>query len=153
MSKKFLIGTGFGYSKVNFWAFIATGVIFLLNGFLLMYNNILSPIGLIIGVFTFIGGIFYFLYSYILFSNRSKWAPRITIDDNYLELKSKILQSATRVLWSQISSIAFSPYKIAFDLGDTVKSFEYETTSELSIEIKETIREMANTKGIDVIGG
>lgn len=63
------------------------------------------------------------------------------------------MKHAMEIPWDHIKSINFGPHKIVFSMTGSDYIFSYRSTSDTSKEIKTAIREMAESKGIEVLGG
>ena len=154
MEKTILIGMNNQYSaKANRWGFILTGLLFLFNGVLNIYNNSLEPLGLILGIGIFFGGIYFTFYGMTAFSKYSRFAMKIKITNKIIEIKNKLFGSAMRLNWSDITSIKFGFYEIIFQIENTTEVFEINSNADVSKEVKRIIREQAELKNIEVIGG
>lgn len=154
MNKTILIGHNNKFSAyANKWLFILMGILFLVNGGLnISYypQEILRPL---FGILTLMSGIFYFFYGLIGFSVNSKYSLKVKVDKSTIELKNSLWKASTKLNWSDISSIQFQPFEVIFGLKDTSNSFSYASNADVSIEIKQTLREFAESRGIEVIGG
>ena len=75
--------------------------------------------------------------------------------NNYVSflIKEKLMKHAKEIPWDHIKSINFGPYKIVFSMTGSDYIFSYRSTSDTSKEIKSAVREMAESKGIEVLGG
>ena len=154
MGKIILIGMNNKFSaKANKWLFSLTGLLFLVNGSFNLYNSNLEPIGLILGVLMIIGGLFYLSYGLFGFSEHSKFAPKVKVDESAIELKNSLWKPSVKLNWSDLSSIKFEPYEVIFDIKDVSNSFSFNTNADVSVEIKQTIREIAERRNIEVVGG
>lgn len=156
MSKTILIGMNNKFSvKANRWLFSLTGLFFLTNGTYLIYNynNSSEPVGLILGILILFGGLYYGMIGLTTFSQNSKFALRVKIDTNSIEFKNNLFKPVTKLNWADCQSIEFGLYEISFQLTDTTKVFSYNSNSDVSRDIKKTIREFAERKNVKVIGG
>ncbi len=132
---------------------ILPGLLFFSNGLFQIFNNTQKPIGLILGILLIIASAFYLFLFFIGFSPKSKYAPKVRVTDELIELKPGIMKSPEFLSWSDIREIHFSSFKILFKLNKDDKAFSYDTSSAQSIQIKRIIREVAESKNIEVIGG
>lgn len=154
MSKTIIIGMNNKFSAAaNKWLFSLTGLLFFVNGGFNIYANHIEPIGLVLGVLMLFGGCYYMFYGLFGFSKNSKFACKVKVDDSTIELKNSFRKPSTKLKWTQLSSIKFQPYEIIFQLGNSSCSFAYNSNSDVSIAIKQTIRDFAEQKNIEVIGG
>ncbi|MEQ8551438.1 MAG: hypothetical protein RIC06_16250 [Cyclobacteriaceae bacterium] len=148
-----LLGTGNGIAPVwNMRLFFAIGGLNIFQGVRMVTNE--THFGwLILGFIIIPTSIAICIYSILMFSKRSRYAPRVSISDNLILIKEKLMSHAVEIPWDHIKSIDFAAYKIVFKLPDSDYVFSYRSTSDTSKEIKSAIREMAESKGIEVIGG
>lgn len=154
MPKTVLIAKGNGYSaRANRLIWIFIGIMFIINGTLLTIGNHEEPFKFSFGVIEFLFGLYALFYSIAVFSTNSKLAPRVKVDSDLIEVKKKMFGQVDRIEWDLIDKISFDSYSITFTKEGVNKVINYDTTSEVSIEIKEAIRETADAKGIEVIGG
>jgi hypothetical protein len=98
----------------------------------------------------FLGACF-LLYSLLVFST-TPLTPKMRINDIQIELKNKIFGKTAVVMWLDVQSIEFGPF-IIFKLKDKDEVLNYSANADASIEIKSTIREIAESKNIQVSGG
>ncbi len=87
------------------------------------------------------------------FSKKSKFAPRVKVDEDVIELKNSVFKPATSILWSDVKKIEFGPYKLNIQLAEQSLIFHYESSMDTSINIKSKILEVADKKNIDVVEG
>ena len=154
MNNTILIGMNNRFSaNANKWLFSITGLLFLMNGAWHIYTDNFDPVGVILGVLLIIGGLFYTLYGIFGFTEDSKFAPKVKIDESIIELKKSLWKSSTKLHWSDLSSIKFQPYEIIFHLKDSTKTFSYKSNADVSLSIKNTISVFAERKNIEVIAG
>ncbi len=154
MKKTILLGSNNKFSlKTNKWGFTITGIVFILNGVFQIIGDYAQPIGLILGVIMIPGGIGYIVTGWLSFSEKSKYAPRITFDEQVLLLKNKLSKPPTILEWGQIKRIELYSYQLKFFSPKADYIFPYEANASTSINIKSAIREIAESKHIEVIGG
>ena len=148
-----LLGTGNGIAPVwNMRLFFAIGGLNIFQGVRMVTNE--TNLGwLILGFIIIPTSIGICIYSILMFSKRSRYAPRVSISDNLVLIKEKLMKHAVEIPWDHIKSIDFEAYKIVFKLPDSDYIFSYRSTSDTSKEIKSAVREMAESKGIEVLGG
>ena len=149
MNKTIVIGTrGSLSNKASFWLFMIIGTGFFLTGANDIYLSGLSVESMGNMVF---GG-FFCAYAIVTYFATS-YTPRIQIDSSTLELRNKVFGKTWQLDWSEIRSIEFRSFEIQFNLKDDVRVFSYGSNPETSMDIKKSIREMAENKDIEVIGG
>lgn len=154
MTKTILIGMKNRFSaKANKWLFNLTGLLFLINGIFNIYTNSIEPIGFILGVLMIIGGLYYLIYGMTAFSKNSKYAQRVNIDNKIIELKNSFFRPATQLKWTDIRAIELGSYVIDFQVEGGRKKFSYQSNADVSIEIKKSIKEFAESKSIRISEG
>jgi hypothetical protein len=149
MEKTILLGEkGMVSAKASAWLLGILGLIWLILGSMEIYAQ-----GASIGSSGYVlVGFIFILYSIIVFTV-NPFAPKVTISDIEVKIKRKVFSTPINILWTSIQSIEFDQYMIALQLTDRVEEFSYRTNAEISIEIKSAIREVAENKNIQVIGG
>ena len=156
MSKTILLGAGGTQifdAKIQRWAYFFLGTLFITQSFIyLLGTNDTFWTKAMIGM-TFMSGTYMLVFGLMNFSRTSKFSPKLKIDDAYVELKTSLFKKGIKIKWQDIQSVSFKPYRVDFKLVDTVEVIAYDTTSDISIDIKETLREIAEKKNIEVIGG
>ena len=154
MDRTFIIGFNNKFSlKANRWLFLITGLFFLLNGAINIYNRSFEIVGLILGILMLFGGVFYLFYAFVGASKKSRFSPKVKVTDEFIVLKSSFLGKQITLSWSTITKIEFKPLALTFVSNNRSTDFDYVTDADTSIEIKEHLRAMAESKNIEVIGG
>jgi hypothetical protein len=151
-----MLGAGGGHRfdvKVQKWNMIFFGVLFLVQGFTYLFRIDQGIWTKAMMGITFMSGFYVLIFGFINFSRTSKLAPKIKIDDTSIELKTGLFRKSTVLKWVDIQSIKFKPYQVNFKTADTVQIINYDTTSDISIDVKETIREYADKMNIEIMGG
>ena len=156
MSKTIILGAGGTAQfdvKVQKWNMIFFGALFLVQGFLYLFKVDQGAWSKTMMSILFMSGMYVIIFALINFSRTSKYAAKLKIDDSYVELKTSLFKKGIKLKWQDIESVSFKPYRVDFKVADTVEVITYDTTSDISIDIKETLREVAESKNIKVIGG
>ncbi|WP_416867464.1 MAG: hypothetical protein ACMVP2_08990 [Imperialibacter sp.] len=86
-------------------------------------------------------------------SERSKYSPKVRITDEQIEFRRGFFEKNTIVRWVDIRAITLLSYSFVFELTEGQQTVKYHTSASTSKEIKETIRDFAEPKGIVVEGG
>ena len=94
-----------------------------------------------------------FLFNGLITYSSTPWTPRIRINDSEIYVKNKLFGKSKIILWVNIQSIEFEPYTIVFHFMDSDEIISYKSNAEASIEIKSVLREVAESKAIQVKGG
>jgi hypothetical protein len=156
MSKTILLGSG-GTAKfdvkVQKWNYFFLGALFITQGVTYFYRiddgvwtNVMMNL-------TFLSGVYLIGFALINFSRTSKYSPKLKIDDTCVELKTSLFKKSKKLNWLDIQSVRFKSFRIDFKTLSTVEVFAYDCTSDISVDIKEAIRDVAEKKNIEVIGG
>lgn len=154
MSKTILIGRKNDYSvRANRWLFSILGFFFVLGGILRVIGKYYGPFEFSFGILQMLTGVYAIVFALFVFNKNSRFAPKVTVNDKFIEIKKGILKSPNKIMWSDIRRISYDSFEITFDMGVTTEVFRYETASDISIEIKKAIREVADDMGIEVVGG
>ncbi len=82
-----------------------------------------------------------------------KYAPRLAWDEKELLFKATISKRSNNFLWDQIRRIEFQPYRLVICTDGSDHNLEYSTDASTSKKVKSAIREIAESKHIEVIGG
>jgi len=133
--------------------YIFTGVIFIINGSIILYSNSLKPLSIVAGILTILAGLGYLFLSPFKYSKEGKFFPRVKIDEVSIWAKTGFWSRPVVVKWEDIREIDLDSFKINFKLKKSSQSFRYNCYPEISIALKNAIREEANLKGIKVTGG
>jgi hypothetical protein len=97
-------------------------------------------------------GIFFVFYAIFTFSI-TPITPKVAISPQAISYRRSPFGQTQTLNWSDITSIEFSAYLITFHLEGRSHSFDYKANSATSIEIKTSIREVAEQLNIEVTGG
>ena len=149
MKKTILLGEkGMISTKTSAWLLGILGLMWLVLGGIEIFkeNATIGSSGyLLIGVVLI-------LYSLIVFTV-NPFAPKVNISDTEIKIKKKVFGGSHKILWANMKSIELDQYLIIFHLLDRSEEISYSTNAEISIDIKSTIREVAESKNIQVTGG
>ena len=135
-------------NKASKWISMIIGIMYLVLGSVKTYEqgSSFDSTG-----WLFLGACF-LLYSLLVFT-ATPLTPKMRITDIQVELKNKIFGKRTKVMWTDVQSIEFGQFMIIFKLKDRDEVFNYSSNTDASIEIKSSIRELADSKNIPVTGG
>ncbi len=161
MKKTILVGLDNRYSaRAQRRLYYFLSILFIAQGIIsinYLFSNTASRgfkiISFILIVCWFIGAIYLTLMAVLAFSESSKYAPRIKVDDNQLELKKSVFKAAEILKWQDIKKIEFGQYQLNLRLADKDFSFTYKRNRNISLDIKKAIREIAELKNIEIQGG
>lgn len=157
MEKTILLGVNDRFSpKTTKWLYLLIGACFLANGLINFYSpNTSGHLGfdLFIMPVMLLAAFCYFFMFAAGFNKHSKFAPRVRITEKIIQFKRSVFTSPYEIIWQDVTAIEFQSYKIIFSGANSSYSVRYETTPEISLEIKRAIRAAAESKGIPVNGG
>ena len=153
--KKTILLTQFELSsKISKWFFFIMGISNSLNGINDLMRPQLSNGQIALGVFLVAGGILLMIPAFILFFPSSTLAPKCIIDEDVIKIKEDIHKKWKSVHWKNVKEITFKSFAIDFLLTDnSSQNILLRTNGETSIEIKKSLRAVAETKSIPIIGG
>ncbi len=154
MNKTILLGLNNKFSlKTNLWGHLILGILFVVQGVYHIESNIVFPLGRMMGIILVPAGIAYSIYGFLSFNKFSKYAPGFSISEDELSFKKSLLKPAQKIPWSHIKKIEMAPYLLIVSTEESETVMHYSSNPEISKEIKSTVREMAESKGIEVLGG
>ena len=129
------------------------GSLYIMMGVFQILSNQFKTISVIIGIMLIIGGTAYIFLSPLTFSTKSRLALKVKINDTSFWAKTRLIGRPIEYKWADIKEIEFDSYVLRFKINKSTEIFRYHSTPEISIEIKNAIREVAASNGIPVIGG
>ncbi len=154
MNQTILIGDKNNFSmKTNRILWVSSGVLYIALGIFQIYRYQNEDLSFLAWSYLIIGGLFLILYGFMGLSEKSKYAPKVLLTDEIIQIKKSFWKPAKQLKWSEISSINYKSYEIDFHLNKETYTFSYHTNAETSIEIKKAIREHSERKNIEVMGG
>lgn len=154
-SSAILLGIKNNFSlKTNKILQTVIGITFLLQGIYFSFlSDFLEPLNMILGILMIGFGIFSLLYSYYGFSEDSKYAPRFEVNEKELIIKLGLFKASTVFTWKDITQVDLGNFSIGISTSRGREYFNYSTQAETSKSIKSAVREMAESKGIQVLNG
>jgi len=155
MSKIILLGAGHATFSTNAtkWSFIFMSILFFAQSALTLIRGTEGLIDNVYLGITLIGGFYSIVVVVMVFSKSSRFAPKLKVDDACIELKTKLFKKSKKLNWLDIQAIDFKSFRIDIKTANTVEIFSYDCSSDVSVEIKDAIRTVAEMKNIEVIGG
>lgn len=126
-----------------------------INGVMILIDDRISLFRDALGVSMLLLCLFYGFHSVLGYSVTSKYAAKIRVTDNLIELRTKfgLVGTTLKLNWQDIKEIQFDSYSIHFKLSDGTKSVRYQTSSERSRQLKQLLRETAEQRNIQISGG
>ncbi len=155
MNKTILLSNGTNYvsAKTNRFMWIIGAVVYIGIGISQIYRYEDEKFGFIVWSYLILGGLYLLGYSFLGLSEKSKYAPKVLLNEDYILIKKSFWKPAKQLNWNNISSIKYQSYQIDFRGNKETYTFTYDTSSATSIEIKRAIRELAENKRMQVISG
>ena len=153
--KKTILLTQNGLSeKVSKWLFVIVGISNSINGIGYLIDTPLTNWGLRLGVFLLASGILIAILGLIVFNPTNVLAPKFVIDENGIQIRGTLTVKTKTINWNDIKEITYKSFELDFLLNDnSSKLIILRTNGETSVEIKKSIREIADKKSINIIGG
>ncbi len=155
MEKTILIGSGnqkFSL-KAQRGLFFFAGAIFVAQGFFYLITGMGWPmLSIPLSILIILGGAYHFFMGIAISSERSKYSPKVKLSDDEIVFRLEPFKANIVIQWADIRSISLMSYSLAFELAESRKVIKYRTSGEISIEIKEAIRDFAEQKGVIVDG-
>ncbi|MEM6736225.1 MAG: hypothetical protein AAF620_09170 [Bacteroidota bacterium] len=127
--------------------------IFFINGIIYVIGEQSEGYRLLLGIAMIIFSICSAFYAVLAFSEDSKYSPKMRVNDKLIELKSSFWKRTDFVNWSDVKLIHFASYKVEFELYHGTKAFPYNTKGLKSKRLKRLLREFAEPRNIQIIGG
>ncbi len=154
MDRVILLGMNNKFSlKTNLWGHLILGILLVIQGVYHIESNIFFPFGRMMGIILVPAGIGYSIYGFLSFNKSSKYAPGFSINEDELSFKKNLSKPAQKIPWSHIKKIEMAPYLLIVSTEESETVMHYSSNPEISKEIKSAIREMAESKGIEVLVG
>jgi len=148
-----LLGSGNGIAPV--WSLrliLAIAIINIFHG-VRMVNREDNIFWIILGFVMISASVAIGIFSILMYSEKSKYAPRISIGDNLIRIKEKLMRQSIEIPWGEIKNVNFTQNKIMFLREDSDYVFNYESSTDTYKSIKSAIKELAESKNIKVTGG
>lgn len=154
MNQTIIIGHNSTFSKkTNKIAWYFNGFLSITLGVFQMIREKEDTFGYVLAILLILAGLYAILYAILGLSKKSTFAPKIKLSEKAILIKNSFWKAGDEIRWDNITSVEFKPYQINFQLINSIYTFDYETNSETSLEIKQAIRAFAAISSIEVKGG
>jgi hypothetical protein len=154
MNHTILIGDKHTFSmKTNRILWVFSGVLYIGTGIFQFYRYQDEGISYFVWILLILGGLYLIFFGVLGLSEKSKYAPKVALTDETIQIKKSFWKPAKQLKWNDITSINFKSYQIHFQFKKETYTFNYNSTADTSIEIKIAIRSFAESKGIEVVAG
>ena len=141
--------------KSTKWIFIFNGTVNTAIGTnLLIHTDSWTHWSSILAFILIIAGPILTIYGIILFNPKIKVVPKVQVDDKGILIKEDIYKRQIDIDWLNVKEITYKSFELNFLLkNNKIETINLPTTAEKSIEIKKTIRKIADKRQIVIIGG
>lgn len=141
-------------TTVSKWLFLMLGLFNSMNGIDRLTSLPLTNWTLFLGIFLLLSGLLMFILGLILFSSTNKFTPRVVIDEDQITIRKDVFNRTKLIKWNDLKLIEFKSFALDFLYNDNkTQLIILPTTGETVIEIKKSIRELADKKLIAIKGG
>jgi hypothetical protein len=144
-----------GFStNVSKWMYLLFGIFNSVSGIERLTDASLTNWTLFLGILLLSSGLVMFVMGLILFSPTNKFTPRVVIDENEITIRPDLFTSTKLIRWSDIKLIIYKSYVLDFIFNDKENQrVLLPTTAATVVEIKRSLRALADRKLVTVIGG
>jgi hypothetical protein len=154
MKKTFLLTRHKFAPKTSKSLFGICGTINLVNGIRNLSQDYLTNWELIFGVLTVLCGLLIIILGFVLFNPDHKLSPKIAIDEDLILIRENIFKKTKQIHWNDLSQISFRSFALDFIYkNNTIEPLQLKTSAERSLEIKRSLREIADKKSVNITGG
>lgn len=149
MEKTILLGsTGTMSPKASKYLFIGLGLLYVVLSVPMLLEDGIS----VLSVMWMLTGLYLMVYAILTFSV-TPITPKVDISEKTISFRKSPFGRSQTIDWSEVKSIALAPYQITFHQAEETITFSYKVNSATSIEIKSSIRAVAENLNIEVTGG
>lgn len=139
---------------VSKWLFVIVGLSNSINGVRNLTETPLTNWGLGLGILLLLSGLLMAILGLILFNPRNMFAPKVVIDEDRIQVREEVHVKTKTMNWGDIKEITYGPFSLDFLFKDNTSQLVIlRTDGVTSVEIKKSIRDFAERKSIEVIGG
>jgi hypothetical protein len=141
--------------KSTKWIFVMNGIIHSGLGLQqLLTADSWTNWGSLLGLLLLVAGPLLLIYGIILFNRTNKLTPKIQVNDTGILIKEDIHKGQRKIDWRNIKEITYRPFELNFHLTDNnTEIVNLSTNGEISVDVKRTIREFADSRQIKIVGG
>ena len=133
--------------------YLLLAFVFGLQGGLSLARERDSVLWLSLGGLLVAGGLFYLYMALTMGSKTARLSPKVRLTDEFIEFRLGFFMASIVIRWDEVRLILLKSYRTEFELRESRTEVKYSGTAELSLEVKEAIREFAERKNIEVHGG
>jgi hypothetical protein len=153
MERTILLGLGNeGFSlKAQRGLYFFLGLMFLLQGaFSFTREAPFSIWNILLTIAQVAGGAVFLFFSFLMLSVSSKFSPKVRLTEELIEFRLGFFQANIVITWENIRAIEIRTYGVNFQLEESERRIDYTASAEISKEIKNAIKELAEKKNIVV---
>jgi len=133
--------------------YLLLAFIFSVQGGLSLAREHNSILWVSLGFLLLASGVYHLYMALMLGSKTARLTPKVRLTDDFIEFRLGFFLASIVIRWEDVRSILLKSYRLEFELRESRMEVKYSGTAELSLEVKEAIREFAVRKNIEVHGG
>ena len=153
MTKTILLTWNGLNNNISKWLYVVVGMVFTSNGINSLTNTPLTNLRLTAGILLLISGPLMAILGFIT-STRNRYAPRVEMDEDGILVRRDIFVATKQLAWNEIAEIEYKPFALEFQLKNRKNFLIVLPKNAMTVlEIKRSLREMAEAKSIAVKGG
>ena len=133
--------------------YILVGILYILIGAGQLYSSHGKLLTIFLGSVLILLGLWITLAGSGMKSLESRLSPKVKIDQDKFSGKTTFFGKSFVCHWKDVKDIEFDSFIIRFRIKKGMESFRYNCIPEISIDIKNEVRKIAELKEIPVSGG
>lgn len=149
MEHTFILGTnGNMKNRADQAAHYLIGLLGLSVGSLMLLSDNLSSLKLIGAIIMVSASLIHLLYVLLAFANNSRFAPKVIVRSDEIEIKPTIYSNATIIQFDRIEVLSVRKRILKVTLKNSGKTMKYRTTGCYPFEIKEALAHVATRRDL-----
>jgi len=128
---------------------IVIGSLMLAYNFLL-FLDLGNPVNL--NPFVAFLGVSFLISGTVGLSEKSKYAPKVSLTNEFISIKEKLWSSSHTYNWAEIEEVTLGSYQLIIKTKSESNTLNIDSTKQIAIAIKKAIRVFAVNKNIPIIG-
>ncbi|MEQ8473013.1 MAG: hypothetical protein RIC35_17595 [Marinoscillum sp.] len=152
MEHTFILGTnGNLKGRGDQAAHYLIGILGLLVGILTFLSHDLSTLKTLFGSTMILGGVFNMLLAARAFAEKSRFAPKVTVRANEIEIKPTFTSVTRKIALDDLESISIRKRVLKVTLRNSGKTIKYRTYGCYPFEIREALAHVASKKNVTLL--
>jgi hypothetical protein len=98
-------------------------------------------------------GLFIIAYGMIYYGYFFPWTPQITINAERVIIRPGLFAKTSLLQWADVSEIKLGIRRVSFKIDGDYKDFKLSVSASVSKDVKKSLRELATTTNISIVGG